>query len=124
MILIDLQKAFDTIDHKILLQKLKTIRFSEGTLQWFRSYPSERIFLVNIESKLSDFGKTSYGVPQGSILGPLLFLIYVNDMPQAVESTLLLYADDSCILYQHKEVDETEKQLNKDFENICDWVFR
>ena len=51
---------------------------------------------------------------QGSILGPVLFLIYVNNMPQAVESTLLLFADDPCILYQHKEVDEIEKQLNKD----------
>ena len=114
MILIDLQKAFDTIDHEILLQKLKAVRFSKGTLKWFRSYLSERIFLVNIESKLSDFGKTSCGVPKGSILGLLLFLIYVNDMPRAVKSTLLLYADDSYILYQHKEVDEIEKQLNKD----------
>ena len=89
-------------------------RFSEGTLQWFRSYFTGQIFLVNIESKLSDFGKKILGVPQGSILGPLLFLIYVNDVQQVVESTLLLYTDDSCILYQHKEVDEIEKQLNKD----------
>ena len=59
---------------------------------------------------------------QGSILGPLLFLIYVSDMQQAVKSTLLLYTDDSCILYQHKEADEIEKYLNKDFENICDWL--
>ena len=49
-----------------------------------------------------------------------MFLIYVNDMPQAVESTLVLHADDSCILYQYKEVDEIEKQLNKDFEHVCD----
>ena len=113
MILIYLQEAFDTIDHEILLHKLKVIRFSKGTLQWFRSYLSERIFLVNIESKLSDFGKISCGVPHGSVLGPLLFLIYENDMPQAVKSTILLYADDSCILYQHKEVDD--KHFNKDF---------
>ena len=70
MILIDLQKAFDTIDHEILLQKLKDIRFSKGTLQWFRSYLSERIFLVNIESKLSDFGKSSCGVPPRVYLRP------------------------------------------------------
>ena len=50
-----------------------------------------------------------------------MFLIYVSDMPQAVTLSLLLYADDSCILYQHKEVDEIEKQLNKDFKNIFDW---
>ena len=99
MILIDLQKAFDTIDHQILLQKLKQIRFSENTIKLFKSYLSERIFLVNIENKLSDFEEISCGVPQGSILGPLLFLIYVNDMPQTVISTLLLHADDSCFLY-------------------------
>ena len=101
MILIDLQKAFDTIDHEILLQKLKAIKFSESTITWFKSYLSESIFLVNIENKLSDFGEISSGVPQRSILGPLLFLIYVNDMPQVVTSTLLLYPDDSCIIYQH-----------------------
>ena len=121
MILIDLQKAFDTIDHEILLQKLKAIKFSESTIKWFKSYLSERIFLVNIENKLSDFGEISCGVPQRSILGPLLFLIYVNDMPQAVTSTVLLYADDSCILYRHKAVVQIGKRLNEDFENLCDW---
>ena len=78
MTLIDLQKAFGTIDHEILLQKLKVIKFSESTIKWFKSYLSERIFLVNIKNKLSDFGKISCGVPQGSILGPLLFLIYLT----------------------------------------------
>ena len=82
IILIDLQKAFDTVDHEILLQKLKAIRFSKGTKQWFRSYLSERIFLVNIEIKLSDFGKSLLGVPQGCLR--CFVLIYVNDIPQAV----------------------------------------
>ena len=109
------------LDHEILLQKLKAIKLSKSTIKWFKSSLSERIFLVNIENKLSDFGKFSCGVPQGSILGPLLFLIYVNDMPEAVTSTLLLYPDDSCILYQHKDVVQIEKLLNEDFENLCDW---
>ena len=61
-------------------QDIKSI-FSEQTIQWFRSYLSDRIFLVETENKLSDFGKISCGVPQGSILGPLPFLIYVHDMP-------------------------------------------
>ena len=77
--------------------------------------------MYHIENKLSDFGEIFCGVPQGSILGPLLFLIYVNDVPQAVISTLLLYADDSCILYQQKDVVQIEKRLNEDFENLCDW---
>ena len=115
------RKAFDTIDHEILLQKLKAIKFYESTIKWLKSYLSERIFLVNIENKLSDFGKISCRVPQRSILAPLLFLIFVNDMQQAVTSTLLLYADDSCILYQHKDIVQIEKLLNEDFANFCDW---
>ena len=75
MILIDLHKAFDTINHEVLLQKPKAIRFSEQSIQWFRSYFRGQIFLVETENKLSDFGKISCGDPQGSILGPLLFLI-------------------------------------------------
>ena len=121
MMLVDLQKAFDTINHKVLLQKPKAIRFSEQSIQWFRSYLRDRIFLVETENKLSDFGKISCGVPQGSIVGPLLFLIYVNNMPQAVKSNLLLYADDSCLMYQHKDIAIIKKILNEDFQNISDW---
>ena len=113
--------VFNTIDHEFLLQNLKAIKFFERTIKWFKSYLFERIFLVNIENKLSDFGKISCEVPQRSILGPLLFLNYVNDMQQVATSTLLLYADDSCILYQHKYIVQIEKQLNEDFENLCDW---
>ena len=121
MILIDLQKAFDTIDHKLLLEKMTYLGFSESTIRWFECYLSNRAFIVNINDKFSQLGKVSCGVPQGSILGPILFLLYVNDMPQAISSKLLLYADDSCLLFQHKEVKTIEQQLNKDFANLCDW---
>ena len=120
MILIDLQKAFDIINHEIPFKNLKAMGLSEGCITWFQSYLSE-IFFISIENQLSDYGRSSCGVPQGLILGPLLFLIYVNDMPQAVNSNLFLYADDSCLMCQHKEVEEIEKVLNNDFENICDW---
>ena len=61
-----------------------------------------------------------WGIPQGSILGQLMFLIYVNGMPLAIKSNLFSYADDSYLMYQHKDVEEVEKQLNKVFENVCD----
>ena len=64
----DLQKSFDNINPEVLLQNLKAIRFLEQIIQWFRSYLCDRIFLVETENKLSDFGKISFGVPQGSIL--------------------------------------------------------
>ena len=80
-----------------------------------------RSFLVNLGSKFSQPGSASCDVPQGSISGPPLFLIYVNDMSQAVKCHLFLYADDSCLVCQHKDVNEIGKQLNVDFSNICDW---
>ena len=121
MILIDLQKAFDTINHDILLKKLSIIGFSDHTVKWFQSYLSNRKFMVNLENSFSEVSSISCGVPQGSILGPLLFLIYVNDMPMAVKCDLFLYADDTCLVFQSKNVKDIEKQLNEDFANICDW---
>ena len=70
----------------------------------------------------SEVSSISCGVPQGSILGPLLFLIYVNDMLMAVKCDLCLYADDTCLVFQSKNVKDIEKQLNEDFGNICDWL--
>ena len=122
MILIDLQKAFHTINHDILLKKLSIIGFSDHTVKWFQSHISNRKFTVNLENSFSEVSNISCGVMQGSILGPLLFLIYVNDMPMAVKCDLFLYADDTCLVFQSKNVKDIEKQLNEDFANICDWV--
>ena len=121
MILIDLQKAFDTIDHHILLDKMIYLGFSDSVISWFNSYLTNRSFVVNIENALSTPGKLSCGVPQGSILGPLLFLLYVNDMPQAINCELLLYADDSCLIFSDKSSQKIEDQLNKDFNSLCEW---
>ena len=77
--------------------------------------------MVNLENSFSEISNISCGVPQGSILGPLLFLIYVNDMPMAVKCNLFLYADDTCLVFQSKNVKDIEKQLNEDFAHICDW---
>ena len=76
---------------------------------------------MNIKNKYSCTAKIEYRVPQGSILGPLLFLLCVNDMKQAVNCDLFLYEDDSCLVYQHKDVSKIEQNLNKNFADICDW---
>ena len=121
MILIDLQKAFDTIDHKILTEKMSCLGFAESTIRWYKSYLTNRCFIVNVGNDFSSPGKLLCGVPQGSILGPLLFILYVNDMPQAVNSDLLLYADDTCLIYTGKDINTIEEQLNTDFSSLCDW---
>ena len=122
MILIDLQKAFDTIDHKILTEKMSCLGFAESTMRWYKSYLTNRCFIVNVGNDFSSPCKLLCGVPQGSILGPLLFLLYVNDMPQAVNSDLLLlYADDTCLIYTGKDINMIEEQLNTDFSSLCDW---
>ena len=111
MVLINLQKAFDTIDHGTLLDKMNCLGFSYSTIAWFNSYLTKRSFIVNVGKEYSSPGKLSCGVPQGSILGPLLFL-YVTDMLQAVNSELLLYADDTCLIYMGKDTKTIEEQLN------------
>ena len=121
MILNDLQKAFDTIDHKMLIEKMKCMGFSNGVTKWFECYLSKRMFSVHVENSFSDKAIIICGVPQGSILGPLLFLLYVNDVVQAVNCDLLLYADDMGLIFQHKDINTIEHQLNRNFSNICDW---
>ena len=106
MILLDLQKAFDTVHHSILCSKLKLM--GVGYTKWFESYLSNRSQLVNVGKINSDIANVTCGVPQGSVLGPLLFLCYVTDMVISIDPDckLLLYADDSTILFSHKDPDQ------------------
>ena len=124
LVLIDLQKNFYTIDHELLLMKMGCIGFSEKVISWFELYLSEGTFKVNIDKKFSDAGNLTCGVPQGSILGPLLLLLYVNDMPQAVKCDLFLYADDTCLTFQRESVKEIEDQLNLHLSSLCDWFIK
>ena len=121
MILIDLQKVFDTIDHQILLKKMKYLGFSKNAITWLKSYLCERKFKISINTSYSSSSNLLCGIPRGSILGPLLFLLYINDLPQAAVSDSLLYADDTCIVFQHKSEIEIEKQLIRDFSSLCHW---
>ena len=82
---------------------------------------TNRTFLVNVENDFSSPGDLSCGVPQGSILGPLIFLLYVNDMSNSVDCDLLLYTDDSCLVFTGPDVKTIESNLNRNFNYICDW---
>ena len=122
MILVDIQKAFDTSDHGVLLEKMKYFGFRASVIKWFESYLSIRKFLISIDNVFSEAGTLKYGVPQGSILGPLLFLLYVNDLPQSLlDAGSYCYADDTCIFYQHEDVKKVENVSNKEFSLLCQW---
>ena len=122
MVMLDLQKAFDTVDHSILLMKLRASGLSDSVLNWFKSYVSDRNQLVDVSGTFSSKASITCGVPQGSILGPLLFLIYVNDMSAVVKNKLLLYADDSGILVSGKSVLDVEKALTDDMNLVSQWL--
>ena len=102
MVLIDLQKAFDTVEYTILTTKLNAIGIDDSAGSWFKSYLTGRKQVVKINGRLSTAGNITCGVPQGSILGPLLFNIYVNHMITSVNCDLFLYADDSTLLVSGK----------------------
>ena len=98
---IDLKKSFDTVDHDILCKKLDAYGVQQRELSWFRSYLSNRNQFCRVNGVDSNVGEIEIGVPQGSCLGPLLFLIYINDLPQAVQdSSVTMYADDTSLCYQ------------------------
>ena len=100
---------------------MKYLGFSKHTIAWFKSYLCERKFKISINTSYSSPSNILCGVPQGSILGSLLLLLYINDLPQANAIDSLLYADDTCIVFQHNSIIEFEKQLIRDFLNLCDW---
>ena len=120
IILTDLQKVFDILGNGALLEEMKYFGFRTSAIKWFVSYLPNRKFWVCIDNVFSEAGTLKYGVPQGSILRPVLFLLYVNDLPQSVsDAGSYLYADDTCIFYQHEDVEKIENVLTKDFTSLC-----
>ena len=100
------EKAFDTVDHDILLMKLESLGLSSDAIRWFRLYVSGRQQLVDVPGTFSFQANVSCGVPQRSVLGPLLFLIYVNDMSAVMKHKLFLYADDAAILVSGSNIEQ------------------
>ena len=112
-IFIDLRKAFDTVNHNILLMKLEH-GMRDSALLWFESYLSKRKQFVSINGEHSELREVSCGVPQGSVLGPLLFLIYINGLPNISNKLdIFFFADDTNVYYENESFIELEKLLIK-----------
>ena len=121
LILCDTSKAFDRVWHSGLLIKLKAYDIDGNLYKWFESYISNRKQSVFVSNAYSPFDNTNAGVPQGSVLGPLLFLIYVNDIADNLTSLTRLFADDTSLSYSSNNPYTIEDVLNSDLEQISVW---
>ena len=121
VIFIDFQKAFDLVDHEILMKKMKFYNINQQALDWFSSYLSNRTQRVCFENEISNNGHVKYGVPKGSILGPLLFLLFINDLPLYTDVLTDLYADDTTMYEINSSKDEIEARLQKALSDLAVW---
>lgn len=125
-VFIDLSKAFDCVDHEILVDKLKRLNMSFSVINWFESYLSGRSQSVKLDDIISKDLPLNVGVPQGSILGPLLFIIYTSDLPSCIPSNcnLFMYADDSTLTCSSSSINEVERSLNAALDRVNNWCLR
>ena len=118
----DLAKCFDTIDHKILLTKLEKYGVLQNELKWFSSYLNDRQQTVRVNGTLSPIRPVSLGVSQGSVLGPLLFLVFINDLPKSLNQTEHnMFADASMVYVQGETNREVQSLLQGDINTIYNW---
>ena len=122
MVFLDISKAFDKVWHKGLLRKLESLGVRDPLLKWIRSYLSDRMQRVFIEGQSSDWDRVEAGVPHGSVLGPLLFLIYINDITCDLQSDSFIYADDTSLLEVVDDPTFSAVSLNNDLERINAWT--
>lgn len=121
-IFIDLTKAFDLINHNILIKRLEAIGIRGKILDWFRNYLQERKIIVMIDQQYSELKETKIGIPQGSILGPILYTIYVNPVFKYIKHCkMYMYADDTALVIAHNDKNEAMKKLQEDFNTVQKW---
>ena len=122
-VFVDLQKAFDTVNYNILIQKLKYYGITGKSNEWFASYLKNRSQYVSVLGYKSKIKNILHGVPQGSVLGPLLFLIYINDLHQAIKnSDVFHFADDTNLLSIAENSKICEKEINEDLKILYQWL--
>ena len=122
LIFIDFQKAFDVINHSILLQKLQILKLPPDFISLISSFLTDRNQCVVINNEISKFLPTAYGVPQGSVLGPLLFSIYVNDLPCFLNDKCEMFADDTTLHSCDSDPNVLSKKLQDNLDKVIDWT--
>ena len=119
--ILDFSKAFDTVPHNKLLYKLETYGVRGNMHKWIYSFLCKRYMKVVVDGEHSDEAKVLSGVPQGTVLGPLLFLVHINDLPQSVTSNVRLFADD-CLLYRKVKTPKDQEILQEDLKHLETWA--
>jgi hypothetical protein len=120
-IFLDIKKAFDVVPHDLLLKKLKKLGIKNNALAWFKSYLTNRQQCVEINGRRSGPRKIKLSVMQGSVLGPLLFLCFINDLGNISELFKLLFADDTCALHSDKDFTSLINFANRELQKILNW---
>ena len=121
-IFLDISKAFDKVWHEGLLYKLKTYGIDGQLLSLLENYLKNREQRVVLNGQTPEWRKIKSGVPQGSVLGPLLFLIYINDLPDGLSSICKIFADDASLFSKVIDINESANNLNSDLEKITKWA--
>ena len=121
-IFLDFKKAFDTVSHKILLKKLKNFGITGMAHSWFTSYLSDRKQCVDINGNISSSKNINISVLQGSMLGPILFLCFINDLPNCTLLNAFLFADNTAVLASHKNLPDLVAIVNTELQKISNWL--
>ena len=120
---LDLCKAFDTVDHNILLKKLNQYGIKGHALDKFKSYLTNRKQTVSVDGVKASLRNINTGLPQGSILGPLLFIVYMNDLVNLnTGEQILIYADDTVVFYRHTNIEKLQTIVDEASPMIADWL--